>query len=81
MELAALLLPFVIGLHLFLFTIVVTDFANFIDRIFAFFFRVFGDLNQFLDFRSNLFVLILDGIFEASNLLLDLILDLALHII
>ena len=81
MELAALLLPLVVGLHLFLLAVVISDFANLVDRLLSLFLRILSDLDQLLDFRSDLFVLILYSIFESSYLLLNLILDLALHVI
>ena len=81
MELAALLLPLVVGLHLFLLAVVISDFANLVDRLLSLFLRILRYLDQLLDFRSDLFVLILYSIFESSYLLLNLILDLALHVI
>lgn len=79
MELPTLLFPLVVGLHLLSLLVGVANLADLFDRLLSLLLRILRDLHQLLDFCSQLLVFIFEGIFEALDLLGDLLLDLVLH--
>lgn len=66
MELARVLLPFKVSLLFFLTLISVSKTSNLIKGFLAFLLRLFGQLDKFLNFVPNLFVLFLNRAFNTS---------------
>ena len=72
MELPTLLLPIVVGLHLFLLAIVFLDLSYLINCLLALFLRFFCQLYEFLDFSPHCLILLVDSVTKPFDLLLHL---------
>ena len=74
-ELARVLLPFKVSLLFFLSLVGVSKTPDLIKCFLAFLLRLFGQLDKFLYFVPNLFVLFLNRAFDTGKFILDLALD------
>ena len=71
-ELPTLLLPIVVGLHLFLLAIIFLNLSYFIDCVLALFLWFFCQLYEFLNFSPDCLILFINSITKPFDFFLDL---------